>query len=52
MLRWLMLLTIVVAVGSLLLHVTQRSHGARTDTSLLVAALGALNARCWSSTAC
>lgn len=40
--RWLMLLTILVAVGSLVLHATQRSHGASTDTAGIVTALGTL----------
>jgi hypothetical protein len=43
-LRWLMLLTIIVAVGSLILHATQRSHGTRNDTGGLVAALGTVTA--------
>ena len=42
--RWLMLFTILAAVGSALLHLSQRSHGARTDTGLAVALLGALTA--------
>jgi hypothetical protein len=42
--RWLMLLTIGVAVGSVLLHGSQRTHGAKTDTGALVALLGALTA--------
>jgi hypothetical protein len=40
--RWLMLLTIVVAIGSVLLHGSQHAHGAKTDTGAVVAALGAL----------
>jgi hypothetical protein len=40
--RWLMLFTILAAVGSALLHLSQRSHGARTDTGLAIAFLGAL----------
>jgi hypothetical protein len=43
-LRWLMLVTIATAVGSVLLHVSQRSHGTKTDTSLIVAGLGTLTA--------
>ena len=39
MVRWLMLLTIVVALGAVVLHTTQRSHGAKTDTSVVVAVL-------------
>ena len=42
--RWVMLATIVAAVGSLVLHLSQRSHGSRTNTSPLVAALGAATA--------
>jgi hypothetical protein len=42
--RWLMLLTAAVALGSVILHATQRSHGTRTDTSLAVAAFGTLTA--------
>jgi hypothetical protein len=37
-----MLFTILAAVGSALLHLSQRSHGARTDTGLAIAFLGAL----------
>jgi hypothetical protein len=40
--RWLMLLTALVTLGSVVIHVSQRSHGARTDTSLLVTILAAL----------
>jgi hypothetical protein len=43
-LRWPMLLTGLVAVGALVLHATQRSHGTTTDTGGLVAALGTLTA--------
>jgi hypothetical protein len=43
-LRWLMLLAIAAAVGSVLLHVSQRSHGAKTDTSLVVTAIGTVTA--------
>jgi hypothetical protein len=42
--RWLMLLTIAVTIGSVVLHATQRSHGARTDTSGLITALGTITA--------
>ncbi len=38
--RWVMLLTIFVALGSVVLHLTQRSHGSQTETGALVAALG------------
>jgi len=40
--RWVMLGTICAAVGSVLLHASQRSHGTKTDTSRAVAGLGAL----------
>jgi hypothetical protein len=40
--RWVMLATIAVAVGAPLLHATQRSHGAKTNTGGAVLALGAL----------
>ncbi len=41
-LRWLMLLTIVVAIGSVPLHASQRPHGTQTDTSRVVLALGVI----------
>jgi hypothetical protein len=44
LIRWLMLLTIVVAISSVLLHGSQRQHGAKTDTGAVVAGLGALTA--------
>lgn len=40
--RWVMLLTALVAIGAVILHVSQHSHGAQTDTGALVAGLGAL----------
>lgn len=40
--RWVMLATIVAALGSVVVHATQRTHGTRTDTSLLVLGLGAV----------
>jgi hypothetical protein len=43
-LRWLMLLTIIAAVGAVALHVSQRKHGAKTDTSIMVTVLGTLTA--------
>ncbi len=43
-LRWLMLLTIVIALGAVTLHVSQRSHGTKTDTSLIVTGFGTLTA--------
>jgi hypothetical protein len=42
--RWLMLLTVVITLGSVAIHITQRSHGSQTDTSLLVTAAGTLTA--------
>ncbi len=43
-LRWLMLLIILVCVGAVVLHASQRTHGAQTDTGVLIAGLGALTA--------
>jgi hypothetical protein len=40
--RWVMLLTIAVALAAPLLHATQRSHGVKTSTSGAVLALGLL----------
>jgi hypothetical protein len=40
--RWLMLLTIGVTLGSVVLHATQRAHGTKTDTSGLITALGTM----------
>ena len=40
--RWVMLLTILAALGSAVLHASQRSHGTRTDTSVIVLTLGVL----------
>jgi hypothetical protein len=42
--RWVLLATIVASVGAVVLHASQREHGNKTDTSLVVAALGALSA--------
>jgi hypothetical protein len=42
--RWLMLASIVVALGAVVLHATQRGHGARTDTGLPVAVIGTVTA--------
>ncbi len=42
--RWLMLLTILVALGSVALHARQRSHPVKTDTSRAIAAFGTLTA--------
>jgi hypothetical protein len=41
--RWVLLATIVAAIGAVVLHASQRRHGNKTDTSLIVAALGALS---------
>jgi hypothetical protein len=42
--RWLVLVTIFVAVGAALLHLSQRSHGSRTNTGMVVMLLGGLTA--------
>jgi hypothetical protein len=42
--RWVMLLTIVVTLGSVVLHASQRTHGTRTDTSGVITVLGSLTA--------
>jgi hypothetical protein len=42
--RWLLLLTILVAIGSVFLHASQRSHGAKTDTGFVITALGSVTA--------
>lgn len=41
--RWVLLVTILAAVGTVALHVSQRRHGVKTDTSRLVTGLGALS---------
>jgi hypothetical protein len=41
--RWVLLATILVAGGAVALHISQRHHGAKTDTSRAVAALGLLS---------
>lgn len=41
--RWVLLATIVAALGSVILHASQRSHGTRTDTSPVVVTLGSLS---------
>jgi hypothetical protein len=43
-LRWVMLLTIAVTLGSVVLHASQRSHGSRTDTSGVITVLGSVTA--------
>jgi hypothetical protein len=40
--RWLVLLTAVVALGSVVIHISQRSHGSQTNTTLPVTLLGGL----------
>ncbi len=40
--RWVMLLCVFAALGSVVLHASQRSHGTRTDTSLPILGLGGL----------
>jgi hypothetical protein len=42
LIRWVVLVTAVVAIGSVILHASQRRHGTKTDTSRLVAGLGSL----------
>jgi hypothetical protein len=42
--RWVMLIAIVVALGSVFLHASQRSHGVKTDTSVLVTVVGTVTA--------
>lgn len=42
LIRWVMLLTILVAAASPFLHATQRTHGTKTSTSMAVATLGSL----------
>jgi hypothetical protein len=41
--RWVILSTIAVALGSVFLLVSQRGHGTKTDTSRLVTGFGALS---------
>lgn len=41
--RWVLLVTILAAVGAVLLHVSQRKHGTKTDTSRVVATLGVVS---------
>lgn len=40
--RWVVLVTALVAIGSLLLHASQRRHGTKTNTSRVVAGLGSI----------
>jgi hypothetical protein len=44
LLRWLMLVTIGAALATVPLHFSQRNHGARTETGLLVTGLGTATA--------
>jgi hypothetical protein len=41
--RWVLVATIVAAIGAVVLHASQREHGNKTDTSLIVATLGAVS---------
>ena len=43
-LRWLMLATIVVSVGSVILHASQQTHGARNNSGGLIVLLGGTTA--------
>jgi hypothetical protein len=40
--RWVILLTVIVAVGAVALRISQREHGRQTDASGIVTALGLL----------
>jgi hypothetical protein len=40
--RWVIVLTAIVAVGAVVLRISQREHGRQTDASRLVTALGLL----------
>jgi formate hydrogenlyase subunit 3/multisubunit Na+/H+ antiporter MnhD subunit len=42
--RWVMLVTIGLVLGSFTLHATQRGHGSRTNTSPALTAFGAVTA--------
>jgi hypothetical protein len=42
--RWVLVATIVASVGAVVLHASQREHGNKTDTSLVVATLGTVSA--------
>ena len=44
LLRWPMLLTVLTALATVVLHASQRSHGARTDTGVAVAVSGTVTA--------
>ena len=40
--RWVMIACILAVLGSVVLHASQRAHGTRSDTSLLILGLGGL----------
>ena len=40
--RWAMLATVLVTLGSVVLHASQRGHGTKTDTSVAVTVVGVL----------
>ncbi len=42
--RWLLLLTVLVTLGSVVIHISQRSHGSQTNTTVPVTVLGGLTA--------
>jgi hypothetical protein len=42
--RWLILASVLVAIGSVALHLSQRTHGSQTDTSLIVTVIGTVTA--------
>jgi Alphavirus glycoprotein J len=42
--RWVLLATISAALGSVVLHASQRKHGTKTDTSRVLTVLGSLSA--------
>jgi hypothetical protein len=41
--RWVLLATIGLVLGSVVLHASQRTHGTRTDTSRVLVAFGAVS---------
>jgi hypothetical protein len=42
--RWMMLLTVLVTLGSVTIHLTQRSHGSQSDTSAVITLVAAVTA--------
>ncbi|HWE10222.1 MAG TPA: hypothetical protein VG325_12780 [Solirubrobacteraceae bacterium] len=40
--RWVILATVLAAIGAVFLHASQRAHGTKTDTSRVVAGMGTL----------